>query len=101
MSVQHFGMHDCSHSHCAVCLPPAALQAPELLRNGRMSPSADVYSFGIVSEFSPSCRLQQTHKLPKDSMGQAAHPLSPVALSQGCQGVLLDSWGLLGCCLTH
>lgn len=84
---------------CAVCLPPAALQAPELLRNGRMSPSADVYSFGIVSEFSSSC-LQQTHKLPKDSMGQAAH-LSPVALSQGCQGMLLDPWDLLGCCVTH
>lgn len=24
--------------------------APELLRNGRMSPSADVYAFGILSE---------------------------------------------------
>lgn len=24
--------------------------SPELLRNGRMSPSADVYSFGILSE---------------------------------------------------
>jgi mitogen-activated protein kinase kinase kinase 11 len=27
--------------------------APELLRNGRMSPSADVYSFGILSEHTP------------------------------------------------
>lgn len=31
--------------------------APELLRNGRMSPSADVYSFGILSESPPSLWL--------------------------------------------
>jgi hypothetical protein len=40
-------------SKSAVSLSPCfALQPPELLRFGRMSPAVDVYAFGVMSECS-------------------------------------------------
>lgn len=47
-SIAFHNMHTL-HQHHRLSLPCCC--PPRLLRNGRMSPSADVYSFGILSEW--------------------------------------------------